>query len=125
MIHCRKLPVILPHHLMKHMWTHEQIPSHAVDPKALKEYWEHMECFSEWAFKHPACGGREREHWPLWIYGDDVKFSNTEKLTVVMLGMVLDETKSSMKTHHPLFIIREAWYFVQSIPQELLNIKVP
>ena len=84
--------------------------SHAIDPKALKEYWDHVECFTDWGFCHPVCQANSevRGAWPLFVYGDDVKFSQAEKLTVVMAGLVLDETKSSLHTHHPLFIIREA-----------------
>ena len=43
----------------------------------------------------------------LFLYGDDCKYSNQEKLTCVSCGFVLDERSSSMKTHLPLFIVRE------------------
>ena len=49
---------------------------------------------------------------PLFLYGDDTQMNeNGEKMTVLMMGCCLDERDSSMMTHYPLFIYREACFY--------------
>ena len=100
---CRLLPVVLPHHLLIHLYQNDLLPLSRMD---VHKYWDHMRNFATWGSDHPAVqiGG---VHVPVYLYGDDTRFSHQEKLTAVTLGFVLDDRTSSMETHYPLFLIRE------------------
>ena len=97
----RKLPVILPHELIPHVLAHQHLDLQQLTTEAAA-YWTHMREHSGWAQNHP---GTNR-HQPLFLYGDDARFSQNEKLTVVYCGFCLDSRTHSMCVHLPLFIIR-------------------
>ena len=69
-----------------------------------------MHCFATWGAQHATASMSDEElarvH-PMFLYGDDCKYSHQEKLTCVSCAFVLDERSSSMKTHLPVFIVRE------------------
>ena len=97
--------MVLPHRLIPHLLTHKLV---VPDFAAIREYWNHMFTHAEWGPGHPlAEQGEKCKHLPIYLYADDVKWTNEEKLTQVSLGMVLDERKHSMRTHFPLWILRE------------------
>ena len=97
----RQLPVILPHELIRYLGQHDLIPA-----QDTCRYWRHVRLHTSWGEDHP---GTE-EHKPGFLYGDDTKFSQQEKLCCICFGWTLDERTSSMECHHPLAIIRdEAW----------------
>ncbi|CAE7710018.1 unnamed protein product [Symbiodinium sp. CCMP2592] len=101
----RKLPVVLPHRLIPHLLKHNLV---VPDFAAIREYWSHMFTHAEWGPEHPlAEQGGNCKHLPVYLYADDVKWTNEEKLTQVSLGLVLDERTHSMTTHFPLWILRE------------------
>ena len=78
------------------------------DPAELRRYWMHMFEHAEWGPDHPLREqGGDCKHLPLFLYADDVKWTSSEKLTQVSLGMVLDTRTNSMATHWPLLIVRE------------------
>ena len=49
----------------------------------------------------------ELDSMPLFLYGDDTKYNQNDKLTVLTLGAVLDERTHSLLTHWPLCVVRE------------------
>ncbi|CAE7428790.1 Kcnh2 [Symbiodinium sp. CCMP2592] len=101
----RKLPVVLPHRLIPHLLKHNLV---VPDFAAIREYWIHMFTHAEWGPGHPlAEQGGNCKHLPVYLYADDVKWTNEEKRTQVSLGLVLDERTHSMTTHFPLWILRE------------------
>ena len=80
----------------------------ALDREANRQYWTHMVKHSEWAASHP-CSQYPETSIPMFLYGDDVKFNRQEKLTCVYLGFILADKKGlAMRTHFPIFIVREA-----------------
>ena len=117
----RKKPVILPHHLIHYL--HKEGISD-IDEAASRHYWQHIQKFTEWGAGHPCSADPSDLVIGTFVYGDDIKFNNNEKLTAVDLGYVLAEKKvDSMKTHHPLFVVREATGTVYDIPK--LNLTEP
>ena len=97
--------MVLPHQLIPHLLKIKHL---LPDPAEMQRYWIHMFTHAEWGPQHPLrAQGGDCKHLPLFLYADDVKWTNEEKLTQVSLGMVLDMRKHSMATHWPLFIIRE------------------
>ena len=99
-------PIILPHVLLEHLHRQGYLQIHDA-VKAM--YWQHAQRMA-WFRDHPvardAAEASEIQHLPLFLYGDDAKFSEQEKLSIVMLGCILDPRKHSMATHFPLFVIR-------------------
>ena len=110
------LPVVLPHELFPFLAKYGHLPK---DLSTIAKYWEHACEHMVWASHEQAWanGPNETKHlrMPLYLYGDDTRFSGNEKLCVVMIGAVLDERSSSMATHFPLFVIRlETWLLSSS-----------
>ena len=103
----RRLPVVLPHHLLQYL--HEKgMSADALDREANREYWAHMVEHTEWAASHP-CSQYPETSIPTFLYGDDVKYNRQEKLTCTYLGFILADKKGlAMRTHFPIFIVREA-----------------
>ena len=100
-------PVVLPHQLLEHLHGQGYLQIH---DELKTAYWEHAKRMA-WFENHPvardaAAEGYKIEHLPLFLYGDDAKFSEQEKLSIVMMGCLLDSRKHSMATHWPLFVIR-------------------
>ena len=101
----RKLPIILPHVLFGHLSRHGLLPRL---PTA--EYWEHMKQHASWG--QGPHRDTDPDVVPCFLYGDDTKYNQQEKLSVIMVGMVLDPRRSSMMTHYPLGVLKEvAWLF--------------
>ena len=104
----RTMPVVLPHHLLSYMHSEGM---QEIDEWACRKLWEHLVKFTAWASTHPCNTDTLDAQLPvgIFLYGDDIKHSNNEKLTVMYLGYTLAEKKmDSMKSHFPLFVIREA-----------------
>ena len=79
------------------------------DEEGIAIYWDHMFTHASWGAAHPLNEpGKQCQHLPLFLYADDVKWTNEEKLTQLSLGIVVDGRKSSMETLWPLFLFREA-----------------
>ena len=80
-------------------------------------YWSHAERYMQWAPHHPVIQNGSRDVYPLFLYGDDTRYTkNTgEKLTCICLGVLTDERRNSMLTHYPLCVIREVGYGLWSI----------
>ena len=105
----RKFPVILPHQLFPWLMRSGAWPKDDdVGPSKLAHYWHHFEGRASW--KAPQ--GLERDLHPIYIWGDDVQFTeNHEKLIVVLVGHVLDRRTYSCSSCWPLFTIREdSWW---------------
>ena len=97
------MPVILPHHLLQYL---HGIDADQIDMDAARDYWSHVQKHTDWGRVHPCPAGQPCN--PLFVYGDDVKFNNNEKLTCVCMGYILSEKKGlSLRTHFPLFVIRQ------------------
>ena len=90
---------MLPHELLSHVANSGFLPAMELEP-----YWRHVRQHTAWGQYFP---GNE-ETIPCYLYGDDTRYNNMQKLTVVTLGFVLDGRQSSMQTHYPLFIVQEA-----------------
>ena len=102
-IRSRKLPLILPHEMIPHVRAHHRgIIDHGLHMEQTRAYWTHMRAHSQWARNHP---GSDRHH-PAFIYGDDARHTQNEKLCVVYCGFVCDTRTNSMLVHQPLFVIR-------------------
>ncbi|CAE7280797.1 unnamed protein product, partial [Symbiodinium sp. CCMP2456] len=104
----RTMPVILPHDLLAFMHSNGM---QEIDEGACRKHWEHLTKFTSWAAGHP-CNTEPTSSSQLpvatFLYGDDIKHSQNEKLTVMYLGYSLaDKKMDSMKSHFPLFVIRE------------------
>ena len=99
------LPVVLPHELFPVLMKHQPL---CVDLEDRVEYWNHCIQHMVWC-TDPSEAIADAQHFrvPVYLYGDDTRFSQAEKLGVVMVGGVLDTRKSSMETHFPLFVIRD------------------
>ena len=101
----RKLPIILPHVLFSHLSRHGLLPKL---PTAT--YWQHMKQHASWG-QGPHYD-TDPDVVPCFLYGDDTKYNQQDKLSVIMVGMVLDPRRSSMITHYPLGVVKEvAWLF--------------
>ena len=99
--------MILPHHLVQHLARSGHLQAAGLSIEDVKEYWSHMGKFSSWGPSHPAFStGR---HMPMFLYGDDARINAFgDKLVLVCGGFVLDQRKSSLLTHFPLFVLKEA-----------------
>ena len=94
----RKLPVILPHELIKWLVEKDLMPEIRAQDTAY--YWQHMAQHAEWA--KPCKDWRETH--PLFLWGDDAVYNKQrDKVVAVALGFVLDDRKSSLHTLFPLF----------------------
>ena len=72
-----------------------------------REYWDHVRRHCSWAANFEATP----EHIPAFLYGDDTKYNQQEKLCVLTLGWVLAGRSDSMLVHHPLCVIRDVpWH---------------
>ena len=99
------MPVILPHQLIQYL--HDE-GINDIDERGARDYWQHCVQHTEWAATHPCTTSAEPcLPIPTFAYGDDVKFNNNEKLTCMYLGMLLSAKRDSMRTHFPMFVIRE------------------
>ena len=96
------MPIILPHELMGYLKTNNVLKNFDMDDVAA--YWRHAGKYMSWAKNH---WGTTANHLPAFLYGDDAQFDEAHnKLLVVSLGFLLDGRRSSMETHHPLFVLR-------------------
>ena len=96
----RSLPVVLPHELLAHLSAH----GHLAELESSEVYWRHFQ-------NQGVTWARDQEDLsvvPLFLYGDDTRYNKQDKATVIYLGAVLDERSSSMRTHWPLCVVREA-----------------
>ena len=89
---------MLPQDLLRYLADEELLPE-----MDTREYWSHVRRHCSWASEHEA----SPDHIPAFLYGDDTKFNEQEKLCVLTLGWVLDPRKNSMLVHHPLCVLRE------------------
>ena len=97
---------MLPHELLPHLVKHGHV---LPNKQEIGDYWSHMFRHASWGPGHPLNqAGQRCAHLPLFLYADDVKWTNEEKLTQVCVGQVLESRRSSMETHWPLFLIRQA-----------------
>ena len=103
----RTLPVVLPHHLVQYLSANGMLDDELSAADELRQYWRHVMQYTDWGQEHPCINAPGRSL-PTFLYGDDVKFSQQEKLTCVYWGFVLSKKTFSMDSHFPLFIIREA-----------------
>ena len=90
---------MLPHELVSHLAK----SGHFLDlgPDKSQAYWKHFQSVNaSWSMG-------ELDSMPLFLYGDDTKYNQNDKLTVLTLGAVLDERTHSLLTHWPLCVVRE------------------
>ena len=84
---------------------------------AVRTYWQHCKRYMAWAGQHPGADESLGPCVPLWLYGDDIRHSVREKLTAMYMGHVLSKATFSMRSHFPIFVIREALAAAKSFPQ--------
>ena len=75
---------------------------------AVRTYWQHCKRYMAWAGQHPGADESLGPCVPVWLYGDDIRHSVREKLTAMYMGHVLSKATFSMRSHFPIFVIREA-----------------
>ena len=98
--------MVLPHQLIAHLHRYQHL---VFEEDECSKYWEHSRRWFEWGETHYELRqsiGSGTPHCPLFLYADDTKFSEEEKLTIICLGGTLDTRSSSMETHWPLFVVR-------------------
>ena len=99
--------MILPHHLVQHLARSGHLEAAGLSMEDVRQYWDHMGRHAAWGASHPAVGSAR--HMPMFLYGDDARFNSFgDKLLIVCCGFVLDQRKSSLLTHFPLFLLKEA-----------------
>lgn len=107
----RLMPVVLPHELLQVLLPSKGFKeSFGTTMKDIRAYWQHVAHHVSWAKDHPCA--HDGMAVPLFLYGDDTQMNeNGEQMTVVMMGCCLDERDTSMLSHYPLFIYREACFY--------------
>ena len=105
------MPIVLPHELLQVLVPNKGFrESFGTTMKDIQVYWQHCAKHTSWGKDHPCMNSGTTV--PLFLYGDDTQMNeNGEKMTVLMMGCCLDERDSSMMTHYPLFIYREACFY--------------
>lgn len=96
----RKLPVVLPHHLVQQMLQDGLFDTSNAIMEQVQKYWGHL---SEQGIGWARDSSLAAVH-PLFLWGDDAQFNERqENLVVVAMGHVLSEEKNSMLAMWPLF----------------------
>ena len=97
----RTLPVVLPHELFP--WLVQRGLFDLSDSTEIVRFWTHARSAGL------PTGGATDFHIPLWIWGDDAKFTEThqDKLVVVAFGRLLETSKNALKTVWPLFTYQQ------------------
>ncbi|CAE7881203.1 unnamed protein product [Symbiodinium necroappetens] len=98
----RALPLALPHEVLP--WLVQRGIFPVDDSAEIVRFWTHARSTGM------ATGGATDFHIPLWIWGDDAKFTEThqDKLVVVAFGRLLETSKNALKTVWPLFTYQQA-----------------
>ena len=78
----RTLPIVLPHQLIQFLSANGMLDDELNAVDEIREYWRHVAQYTEWGPGHPSAN-LQSTSLPTFMYGDDVKFSNEEKLTCV------------------------------------------
>ncbi|CAE6914749.1 unnamed protein product [Symbiodinium sp. CCMP2456] len=97
----RTLPVALPHEVLP--WLVQRGIFPLDDSAEIVRFWTHARSVGL------PTGGATDFHIPLWIWGDDAKFTEThqDKLVVVAFGRLLETSKNALKTVWPLFTYQQ------------------
>ncbi|CAE7274913.1 unnamed protein product, partial [Symbiodinium necroappetens] len=97
----RQLPVVLPHELFPWLVRHGIIPLNDTDE--IRKFWSHARTAGM-----PTMGATDY-HIPLYLWGDDARFTETheDKLVVVAFGRVLETSKNALRSVWPLFVYQQ------------------
>ncbi|CAE7418220.1 unnamed protein product [Symbiodinium sp. CCMP2592] len=101
MLKKRSLPVVLPHEVFPWLVKQGIIPLN--DTAEIGEFWSHARTAGM-----PTMGATD-SHIPLYLWGDDARFTETheDKLVVVAFGRVLETSKNALETVWPLFLYQQ------------------
>ncbi|CAE7403183.1 unnamed protein product [Symbiodinium sp. CCMP2592] len=97
----RNLPVVLPHEVFPWLVKQGLIPLSETDE--ITKFWSHARTAGM-----PTMGATD-SHIPLYLWGDDARFTETheDKIVVVAFGRVLETSKNALETVWPLFLYQQ------------------
>ena len=97
----RQLPVVLPHEVFPWLVRHGIIPLNDTDE--IREFWSHARTAGM-----PTMGATDH-HIPLYLWGDDARFTETheDKLVAVAFGRLLETSKNALQSVWPLFVYQQ------------------
>ena len=97
----RNLPVVLPHEVFPWLVKQGIIPLNDTDE--IREFWSHARTAGM-----PTMGATDH-HIPLYLWGDDARFTETheDKLVVVAFGRLLETSKNALQSVWPLFVYQQ------------------
>ncbi|CAE7903411.1 unnamed protein product [Symbiodinium necroappetens] len=98
---CKSLPVALPHEVLP--WLVRQGILPVDDTDQIQKFWDHARSTGM-----PTMGAADF-HIPLYVWGDDARFTETheDKLVAVAFGRLMENSKNALQTVWPLFVYQQ------------------